>query len=65
MSTQCEVTAKRAVGAPMSVFERYLTLWVFVCIVAGILVGQFLPGVSQAVGRRFHHPSDSQLFPSV
>jgi ACR3 family arsenite transporter len=35
----------------MSVFERYLTLWVFVCIVAGILVGQLLPGVSQSVGR--------------
>jgi ACR3 family arsenite transporter len=51
MSAQCEVTAKRAAGAPMSVFERYLTLWVFVCIVAGILVGQLLPGVSQAVGR--------------
>jgi ACR3 family arsenite transporter len=51
MSAQCEMTAKRAAGAPMSVFERYLTLWVFVCIVAGILVGQFLPGVSQAVGR--------------
>jgi len=51
MSAQCEVTAKRAAGTPMSVFERYLTLWVFVCIVAGILVGQLLPGVSQAVGR--------------
>jgi len=35
----------------MSVFERYLSLWVFVCIVAGIVVGQVLPGVSQAVGR--------------
>ena len=51
MSAQCEVTAKRTAGAPMSVFERYLTLWVFACIVAGILVGQLLPGVSQAVGR--------------
>ncbi|NJD30529.1 MAG: arsenical-resistance protein, partial [Gammaproteobacteria bacterium] len=51
MSAQCEVTAKRAAGAPMSVFERYLTLWVFACIVLGILVGQLLPGVSQAVGR--------------
>jgi arsenical-resistance protein len=31
-------------GAPMSVFERYLTVWVFLCIVAGIALGQFLPG---------------------
>jgi ACR3 family arsenite transporter len=51
MSVQCEVTASRASGAPMSVFERYLTLWVFVCIVAGIALGQGFPGLSQAVGR--------------
>ena len=36
---------------PMGVFERYLTVWVFVCIVVGIAAGQFLPGLSQAVGR--------------
>jgi ACR3 family arsenite transporter len=35
----------------MSVFERYLTLWVFLCIVAGVLFGQLAPGVSQAIGR--------------
>ena len=35
----------------MSVFERYLTLWVFVCIVVGIAAGQYLPGLFQAVGR--------------
>ncbi len=35
----------------MSVFERYLTVWVFVCIVAGIGLGQTLPTVFQAVGR--------------
>ncbi|MDD5478083.1 ACR3 family arsenite efflux transporter [Rhodoferax sp.] len=51
MSAQCEVTAKRAAGAPMSVFERYLTVWVGLCIVVGILLGQLLPGVFQAIGR--------------
>jgi len=51
MSAQCEVTAKRAAGAPMSVFERYLSVWVALCIVAGILLGQWLPGVFQAIGR--------------
>ncbi|MDD3885077.1 MAG: ACR3 family arsenite efflux transporter [Gallionella sp.] len=35
----------------MSLFERYLTLWVLLCILAGILLGQFLPEVFQAVGR--------------
>jgi len=35
----------------MSFFERYLTVWVLVCIVAGITLGQILPGFFQAVGR--------------
>jgi ACR3 family arsenite transporter len=34
----------------MSVFERYLTLWVFICIVVGIAAGQLFPAVFQAVG---------------
>ncbi|MBS0368503.1 MAG: ACR3 family arsenite efflux transporter [Proteobacteria bacterium] len=51
MSVQCEMTAKAATGAPMGFFERYLTVWVFLCIVAGIALGQLAPGVFQAVGR--------------
>ena len=51
MSVQCEVTAQLAAHAPMSVFERYLTVWVFLCIVAGIVLGQTLPAVFQAIGR--------------
>ncbi|HEV7319007.1 MAG TPA: ACR3 family arsenite efflux transporter [Ensifer sp.] len=34
----------------MSTFERYLTVWVTVCIVVGITLGHLLPGVFQAVG---------------
>jgi ACR3 family arsenite transporter len=51
MSTQCETTAKRAAGAPMSLFERWLSLWVALCIVVGIALGQFMPGPFQALGR--------------
>lgn len=54
MSAQCEVTAKRAAGgeaaASMGVFERYLTLWVALCIIAGIALGRWLPGPFQAIG---------------
>ena len=35
----------------MSVFERYLTVWVFLCILVGIASGQFFPQVFQAIGR--------------
>ena len=34
----------------MSAFERYLTLWVTICIVAGIALGHLMPGVFQAIG---------------
>ncbi|MBS0348209.1 MAG: ACR3 family arsenite efflux transporter [Proteobacteria bacterium] len=51
MSAQCEMTAKAAAGAPMGFFERYLTVWVFLCIVAGIALGQLAPGGFQAIGR--------------
>lgn len=38
-------------AAPMSVFERYLTVWVLLCIVVGIALGQFFPAVFQSIGR--------------
>jgi ACR3 family arsenite transporter len=34
----------------MSLFERYLTLWVALCIVAGIALGHAFPSAFQAVG---------------
>jgi arsenite transporter len=34
----------------MSTFERYLTVWVALCIVAGIALGQFFPSLFQAIG---------------
>lgn len=30
----------------LSTFERYLTLWVLLCIAAGILLGKFTPGIA-------------------
>jgi arsenite transporter len=55
MSGQCEATMKAAASdasqGAMSVFERFLTVWVFLCIVAGIALGQLFPGVFQTIGR--------------
>ena len=34
----------------MSSFERYLTLWVAACIVVGVSLGHFFPGVFQSIG---------------
>jgi ACR3 family arsenite transporter len=34
----------------MSTFERYLTLWVALCIVVGVALGHVIPGFFQAIG---------------
>ncbi len=34
----------------MNLFERYLTIWVFLCIVVGIALGYLMPGVFQMIG---------------
>jgi arsenite transporter len=33
----------------MSTFERYLTVWVALCIVAGVILGHLTPGLFQAI----------------
>ena len=33
----------------MSIFERYLTLWVGLCIVAGIVLGKIAPGFAETL----------------
>ncbi|TVQ06278.1 MAG: arsenical-resistance protein, partial [Leptolyngbya sp. DLM2.Bin27] len=38
-----------APAAQLSVFQRYLTLWVLICIVVGIAIGRLLPGVAVAL----------------
>ncbi|HCN89300.1 MAG TPA: arsenical-resistance protein [Oxalobacteraceae bacterium] len=49
MSAQCEVIAKRAANAPLNFFERYLTAWVALCIVVGIVLGQGLPALFKSI----------------
>lgn len=35
----------------LSFFEKYLTLWVVLCMVVGVLIGLFLPGVPTFLGK--------------
>ncbi|MBU9399842.1 ACR3 family arsenite efflux transporter [Burkholderia multivorans] len=51
MTAGAEMAGRVPVAPAMSVFERYLTVWVLLCIVVGIALGQVAPGVFQAVGR--------------
>ena len=50
MSVQCETTGRRAVGTKMPFFERYLSIWVALCIMIGIVLGQVAPGVFESLG---------------
>ncbi|SED31784.1 arsenic resistance protein [Pseudomonas anguilliseptica] len=49
MTTSLE-SAAHPVASPLGLFERYLTLWVFLCILGGTLLGLFAPTAAQAVG---------------
>ena len=50
MTSVTEISRRRAAPA-LGTFERYLTLWVALCIVAGIVLGRLLPEPFQALGR--------------
>ncbi len=50
MAVSIKVNFERNPHYLMSIFERYLTLWVFLCILAGIALGQVQPGMFQAIG---------------
>ena len=51
MSAQCEVIAKTENEKKISFFERYLTVWVFLCIIAGVALGHWIPAPFQMLGR--------------
>jgi len=36
----------------LSVFERYLTLWVFLCMIVGSLLGRWLPSIPVALDKK-------------
>lgn len=37
--------------AGIGFFEKFLTLWVVLCMVAGVLIGKFIPGIPAFLGR--------------
>ncbi len=42
-------TAPVKAGSNLSFFEKYLTVWVFLCILVGIALGRLFPGVAVAL----------------
>ena len=46
-----EATASAAAPKRLNVFERFLSLWVALCMVAGIALGRLFPGLTDALRR--------------
>ncbi len=47
MEVDCPAQAEKSSG--MGFFERYLTVWVLLCIVAGIALGKLMPGLAKSL----------------
>jgi ACR3 family arsenite transporter len=45
----------------MSLFERYLTVWVMLCIIAGIILGKLAPGVATYLDGMALHVGDAPV----
>src|ERR1017187_665573 len=46
MSNENSTTSKR-----LAFFERYLTVWVFLCMIVGVVLGKLLPGAISALSK--------------
>ena len=42
-------TSPPQAGGKLNIFEKYLTVWVFLCILAGIALGKFFPGIAEVL----------------
>ena len=58
MATDVPAT-KQAKG--LSVFERYLTVWVILCIIGGIVLGKLAPGVAASLDELAIHAGDAHV----
>jgi ACR3 family arsenite transporter len=45
------MTMSKEKNAGIGFFEKYLTIWVLICMAAGILIGKFLPGIPEFLNR--------------
>src|SRR5512143_4052981 len=51
VGTSAAIAAPVAEPKRLAFFDRYLTVWVFLCMVVGVLLGKALPGVTAALSK--------------
>lgn len=47
---EADIIMKKA-ETGISTFQRYLSLWVLLCMVIGVVIGHFIPAIPQAMGK--------------
>ncbi len=47
----CPAICSNEKNTGISFFEKYLTLWVILCMITGILIGKFLPAIPDFLGK--------------
>ncbi len=50
-TAKASATAKENSGGGIGFFEKYLTVWVILCMAAGVLIGKYLPVVPDFLGK--------------
>lgn len=45
------IMAKKEIQSGINFFQKYLTLWVAICMVAGVLIGKYLPAIPEFFGK--------------
>ncbi|MGB4595471.1 MAG: arsenical-resistance protein, partial [Anaerolineaceae bacterium] len=43
--------AEQEKASGIGFFEKYLTVWVLLCMAAGILIGKYLPAIPEFLGK--------------
>src|SRR5512136_1761706 len=51
IETTTAIAAPVAEPKRLAFFDRYLTVWVFLCMVVGVVLGKALPGVTAALSK--------------
>src|SRR5512136_436385 len=51
VETTAAIAAPVAEPKRLAFFDRYLTVWVFLCMVVGVVLGRALPGVTAALSK--------------
>jgi len=60
MATTLEIAAPKRESARLRYFERYLSLWVLICMIVGLLLGREIPQATQSL-RSLEFGRDSQV----